>query len=384
MYGAAADGSGGAGDRKRVRSGEDFSIFLEKKLVSDRHLRQEKNCLNCGATVEERYCTRCGQENVEPKESVGHLIGHFFADITHFDSKIFTTLKDLIFRPGFLTSEYVSGRRMRYLNPIRMYVFISAIFFLALYADKGEEDGKVNNADSVNVIRQQIAYSLRRAGGDSGHRASNLKLAAKLDTAGKDSAKTESLSVAYTTGGIVKADITERKYNTVREYDSVQRKLPDSAKAKGIMKWILRNNVRMKEKYGTSVIHKEVDIRHDIPKVMFVLLPLFALYVGWLYSRKKYYYVQHAIFSVHFHCFYFLLFLVLLLVGILIRTDWYELLSPMVAVVAGYFYLVVALRNRFRQSWMTSFLKGTAIAALYVVTVMVAFTGLMVLTFVAL
>jgi hypothetical protein len=251
---------------------------------------------------------------------------------------------------------------MRYLNPIRMYVFISAIFFLALYADKGEEDGKVNNADSVNVIRQQIADSLRRAGGDSAQRASNLKLAAKLDTAGKDSAKAESLSVAYTTGGIVKADITERKYHTVREYDSVQRTLPDSAKAKGIMKWILRNNVRMKEKYGTSVIHKEVDIRHDIPKVMFVLLPLFALYVGWLYSRKKYYYVQHAIFSVHFHCFYFLLFLVLLLVGILIRTDWYELLSPMVAVVAGYFYLVVALRNRFRQSWMTSFLKGTAIA----------------------
>jgi len=357
-----------------------FDIF-RKKPVSSRHLRHERNCLNCGATVEERYCTRCGQENVEPKESVGHLIGHFFADITHFDSKIFTTLKDLLFRPGFLTSEYVAGRRMRYLNPIRMYVFISAIFFLALYADKGEE---VNNANSVNVIRQQIADSLRRAGGDSVQRASNLKLAAKLDTAGKDSAKAESLSMGYTTGGIVKVDITERKYHTVREYDSVQRTLPDSAKAKGIMKWILRNNVRMKVKYGSSLIHKEVDIRHDMPKVMFVLLPLFALYVGWFYSRKKYYYVQHAIFSVHFHCFYFLLFLVLLLVGKLIPGDWYEFLSPMVAVAAGYFYLVVALRNRFQQSWIMSFLKGTAIAALYVVTVMVAFTGLMLLTFLAL
>jgi hypothetical protein len=352
--------------------------------VSRHHLRHEKNCLNCGATVEERYCTRCGQENIEPKETVGHLIGHFFEDITHFDSKIFTTLKDLIFRPGFLTGEYVAGRRMRYLNPIRMYVFISAIFFLALYADKREDDGKVNNANSINVIRQQIADSLRRAGGDSAQRAGNLKLAAKLDTAGKDSAKDESLSMGYSTVGIVKVDITERKYNTVREYDSVQRTLPDSAKAKGIMKWILRNDVRMKEKYGSSLIHKEVDVRHDIPKVMFVLLPLFALYVGWLYSRKNYYYVQHAIFSVHFHCFYFLLLLFLLLVGKLIREDWYELLSPMVAVVAGYFYLVVALRNRFRQSWMKSFSKGTAIAALYTVTVMVAFTGLMLLTFLVL
>lgn len=352
--------------------------------MSRYHLRHERNCLNCGFRVEERYCTRCGQENVEPKESVGHLVGHFFADITHFDSKIFTTLKDLIFRPGFLTSEYVAGRRVAYLNPIRMYVFISAIFFLALYADKGEGGGKVNDANTVNVIRQQIADSLRRAGGDSAQRASNLKLAAKLDTARQDSAKDESVYLGYTTGGLVKVDIMERKYNTVREYDSVQRTLPDSAKAKGIMKWILRNNVKMKEKYGGSVIHREVDIRHDIPKVMFVLLPLFALYVGWMYSRKKYYYVQHAIFSVHFHCFYFLLLLVLLLVGILIRAEWYELLSPVIAVVAGYFYLVVALRNRFRQSWTQSFLKGTAITALYVVTVIVVFTGLMVLTFVAL
>jgi hypothetical protein len=352
--------------------------------VSGHHLRHEKNCLNCGATVEERYCTRCGQENVEPKESVGHLIGHFFADITHFDSKIFTTLKDLLFRPGFLTSEYVAGRRMRYLNPIRMYVFISAIFFLALYADKGEEGGQESNVHSLNIIRQQIADSLRRAGGDSAQRASNLKLAAKLDTGGRDSAKAESLSMGYSPGGIVKVDIAERKYNTVREYDSVQRTLPDSAKAKGIMKWILRNNVRMKEKYGSSVIHKEVNVQHDLPKVMFVLLPLFALYVGWFYSRKKYYYVQQVIFSVHFHCFYFLLFLVLLLVGQVIRAEWFELLSPMVAVVAGYFYLVVALRNRFGQSWMMSFLKGTAIAALYSVTVIVAFTGLMLLTFLAL
>lgn len=333
--------------------------------------------------MEERYCTRCGQENIEPKETVGHLIGHFFSDITHFDSKIFITLKDLILRPGFLTSEYVAGRRVRYLNPIRMYVFISAIFFLALYADKGGEGGKGDNDTTINMARQQIADSLRRAGGDSARRASNLKLAAVLDTAGKNG-KSESLAMGYSTGGIVKVDITERKYNTVREYDSVQRTLPDSAKEKGTMKWILRNNVRMKEKYGSSVIHKEVDVHHDIPKVMFVLLPLFALYVGWFYSRKKYYYVQHAIFSVHFHCFYFLLFLVLLLVGKLIRGDWYELVSPVVAVVAGYFYLVVALRNRFRQSWGMSFLKGTAIAAMYIVTVMVAFTSLMLVTFLAL
>src|ERR1700743_593598 len=111
---------------RRSSGGEpDYFIFLEKKRVSGHHLRHEKNCLNCGFRVEERFCSRCGQENVEPKESWVHLVGHFLADITHFDSKIFITIKDLVWRPGFLTREYAEGRRVRYLNPIRMYIFIS-------------------------------------------------------------------------------------------------------------------------------------------------------------------------------------------------------------------------------------------------------------------
>ncbi len=82
------------------------------------------------------------------------------------------------------------------------------------------------------------------------------------------------------------------------------------------MAWIIRNNVRQKVKHGgEGKLHLEVNIQHDIPKIMFVLLPLFALYVGLLYSRRKYYYVNHAIFSVHFHSFVFLFFLFLLLIG---------------------------------------------------------------------
>src|SRR5690349_22469253 len=81
-----------------------------------------------------RYCHVCGQENVEPKESFLHLVTHFFNDITHFDGKFFTTLKDLLFKPGFLSKEYMIGRRASYLNPIRMYVFTSAIFFLLFFS----------------------------------------------------------------------------------------------------------------------------------------------------------------------------------------------------------------------------------------------------------
>ena len=55
--------------------------------------RTEKHCLNCGTSVHGRYCHSCGQENIEPKETIVHLVSHFFKDITHFDGKFFSTLK---------------------------------------------------------------------------------------------------------------------------------------------------------------------------------------------------------------------------------------------------------------------------------------------------
>src|ERR1035437_7465196 len=96
--------------------------------------RKEKNCLNCGTQVIGNFYHDCGQENIEPKETVWHLVTHFFEDMTHFDGKFFTSLKDLMIKPGFLSKEYMIGRRVRYLNPIRMYLFTSAIFFLIFFS----------------------------------------------------------------------------------------------------------------------------------------------------------------------------------------------------------------------------------------------------------
>src|SRR5882672_7757308 len=102
--------------------------------MSHRPERKEKNCLNCGTTVQGFYCHVCGQENIEPKETFWGMVMHFFEDITHFDGKFFSTLKDLLFRPGFLSAEYVKGRRASYLHPVRMYVFTSGLFFLIFFS----------------------------------------------------------------------------------------------------------------------------------------------------------------------------------------------------------------------------------------------------------
>jgi len=341
------------------------------------HLRHDKTCLNCGHPVEERFCTHCGQENLEPKESIGHIVGHFFADITHFDSKLFITLKDLILRPGFLTKEYVAGRRMSYLNPIRMYIFISAMFFLTLFAGKHEHsEEQKDDRQPANTYLQHLADSLRSATGDSTRGAYNHQLASLLDSA-KENPKGESLFLKMGTGEVI-IDMTEYKYNSVREFDSVQATLPDSSKEQGFMPWILRHNILQKQRHGTPKIHLVIDISHDIPKLMFILLPLFALYVSFFYKKRNYFYVNHAIFSVHVHCFVFLLFLVFILLGKLIPGEWTEIGFAIVAAALSFIYLIAALHGMYGQSFWLGLFKGIGITLLYIITLAIASTLLMI------
>ena len=118
-----------------------------------------------------RYCHVCGQENLEPKETVWHLVLHFFNDITHFDGKFFATVKYLLRKPGFLSAEYVAGRRMSYLNPIRMYVFTSAFFFLILFALKNPKDlvhteNKPDRGETVAELKQDRVKMQEELRGD--------------------------------------------------------------------------------------------------------------------------------------------------------------------------------------------------------------------------
>lgn len=91
-----------------------------------------EKCLNCSADLNGEYCHQCGQKRIHRHEfSIKHFFGHFLHEITHLDSnKILKTLRDLIIRPGILAEEYLAGRKGRYINPIRVYLTFSALYFL--------------------------------------------------------------------------------------------------------------------------------------------------------------------------------------------------------------------------------------------------------------
>jgi hypothetical protein len=125
--------------------------------VSHQPERKEKDCLNCGTIVQGRFCHVCGQENLVFKENFWSLSMHFISDILHFDGKFFRTIKDLFARPGFVPKEYINGKRVRYLDPIRMYLFTSAVFFIIFFYMKADQLGSINQPLSKN---QRTAVTL--------------------------------------------------------------------------------------------------------------------------------------------------------------------------------------------------------------------------------
>ena len=94
----------------------------------------ERKCKNCGTTLLEgyRFCPSCGQEHKEKVVTFRQFILDFLGDYFTFDSLIIRSVHPLIFRPGFLTNEFLAGRRVRYIPPLRMFIFISIVFFLFL------------------------------------------------------------------------------------------------------------------------------------------------------------------------------------------------------------------------------------------------------------
>ena len=103
------------------------SNWLQSAAVTKKY-RPETNCLNCGAEVTGKFCSECGQENVDSHENFFHLVGHYTADFFHFESKIPRSVILLLTKPGFLTNEYWQGRRIRYIHPLRLFLFVSVLF----------------------------------------------------------------------------------------------------------------------------------------------------------------------------------------------------------------------------------------------------------------
>lgn len=328
--------------------------------------RKEKNCLNCGTVVIGRYCHVCGQENLEPRESVWQLITHFFNDITHFDGKFFQTLKVLLLKPGFLSKEYFNGRRASYLNPVRMYVFTSAIFFLLFFSffQKGDVAKFSFNGKTLTEI-------------DKMDSASFAAFTANLDNSGKPMTRQQFAKYIDTAVGSG-LHIGGTLYKTRKEYDSLL------ASGKRRDSWLERQfiykQIAIDEKYKNNT--QEIisafthTLIHSIPQMLFISLPLLALILKLMYIRRKqFYYVSHGIFSIHLYIFLFIAMLVLFVISSANDNLHWKVLGdvPSILIPALFLYEYLALKNFYKQRWLKTFFKFLLINILFLVVLAVLF-----------
>ncbi len=324
--------------------------------------RKEKNCLNCGAIVIGRFCHVCGQENIVPKESFGSLVIHFFYDITHFDGKFFYSLKYLSLRPGFLSAEYIKGKRATYLNPVRMYVFTSAIFFLIFFflydpkkAFKTNLNDPLNQQERMEYL-ENFEKEYKKQEFDTAILASQIQ---KL----KDTTNNLTRADLFSETGRFFSNTGGKNYKTVAEYDSVQKKLNPSQRDGWFIRTMEKKQIGLNEKYGgnpnLAIQEMSVTFLHKLPYLLFISLPLFALFLKLLYVRRKqFYYADHAIFAIHHYIFSFILLLLIFLVGA-IRNFGFQWVMPVeiCLFIIWPVYLYIAMLNFYKQRWFKTFVK---------------------------
>lgn len=338
--------------------------------------REEKVCLNCNAQVHGRFCHVCGQENREPKSTAWGLITHFFYDITHFDGKFFSTTGRLLSRPGLLPKHYINGRRASYLDPIRMYIFSSAIFFLifiSLYKlDKLNADDMPAKKVSTIMNRTRAELLQNAANASDSMRIiqeleqtdSALAVLFSGDTTGSKNDSTSKPRKKKQSERLVSLAGSETKFKTKNAYDSAQAALPPEQRDGWFKRRIeyrsidLNNRIMKDEsKFWSDVVYKFV---HSFPYMLFISLPLYALWLKLLYiRRKRFYYVDHGIFLIFLYIFTFLF----LLIGIGVHqlaewSNWDFFYYVLIAMVLwGVYYAWRAMHKFYEQGRFKTTIK---------------------------
>jgi hypothetical protein len=281
--------------------------------MSHKKYRQETNCLNCGAEVKGKFCPECGQENLEVRENIFHLVGHFISDYFHYDSKFFRSVVPLFTKPGFLTKEYWEGRRTSYIHPLRLFFFITIIF----------------------VVASGYFYS---------HFDKEVKSAFKGDSV------------------LAKVD------------DAYLAKLNDSTKVfmgKGhdslTVKEIKRAKATQKRQLG-KLSRGTDDVFKSLKYVTFFLLPVYAFLFKLLYIRRKSFYVDHLVYMMHVQSFIYTVLSVIFLIPLLFPLSLDAIRQ--ISMLTIFVYLLISLRYLYHQPWWKTILKSLiATFTLFVITV---------------
>lgn len=254
-------------------------------------------CPNCGTRVDDRFCPRCGQANRERLVSFRSIVRDAVEDQFSLGGALPRTLGALLFRPGRLTREYAEGRVARYIAPFRLYLVSSLVFFVAL-SFVADFDWAWRGLDPF--VAEQTTRPPAPAAGTAGAPGRYVLVRLGVDS-------------AVVPGWLKPA---------ARHYLAKEEELN-----------------AMPPREGARVLYEATE--RNVPRALFLAVPLFALLLKGLYRRRLY--VEHFVFVLHLHALGFLLATVTLLA----RDGW-------VAGGLGIWLLVyplLAMRRVYAQPW---------------------------------
>jgi hypothetical protein len=307
-------------------------------------------CANCHAQLLGPYCAACGQPRDVHRRSVGHLLRDLVQDIASFDSRIMRTARALLLRPGELALAYHEGRTQPFVPPVRLYLFVSLLFFLVL------------SLTDIAIMQFRLEATPVAVQMDAQHHPYRIvddekQALPQRYVDGKPHYDFDPHVTFFTRLG------SEHSGLTPDARAAVEATLhPADVHATPQNEALVTRLGNVFEKLANDPGALNGAITTWIPRVLFALLPLFAVLLAVFYWRQRqFFFVDHLVFSLSFHSFVFLL---LLLAALAAQT------LPGGAVAWAVFlavpaYLLLALRRLYRQSWGWTAVKFSAIAIIY-------------------
>jgi hypothetical protein len=340
-------------------------------------LRKDKTCLNCNYVVDQRFCPNCGQENADTRKSFYHLFVHFFEDLTHYENAFWKTIKNLLLKPAALTKEYLSGKRLSYLAPIRLYIFISFVtfFVISLLPNYIEEELKAEEAKTEKKQTKSYASGTLKFNQTSEIVEDTTEISPQelklmsLYQEGKLTKKEYDTLVDYTRKSENKLNsfsFGSKKYKSLNELDSIQKF--GKEKLSPFRYWITRKLMKSTHNKTTDEIFPLFikSFRNNIPKALFIYMPLFAFLLWLFHDKKKWYYFDHGIFTLHYFSFLLLVILIarlfvefLYLFGENKFTETIDTIVDLTIFIWFIYYFYRACKNFYQESRITSFVKSS-------------------------
>jgi Protein of unknown function (DUF3667) len=260
-------------------------------------------CTNCGAAVRGRYCSDCGQSTEYHLHSFWDILCEAAEVVTHADSRLWRTLWPLVFRPGFLSQQFLAGRRASYLSPFRLYFVLSIVFFL-----------------------------IASVTGPLAHRA-------------------DKTSAAAPHAAPAAADLCRMQVSTVPGPEWIREQFSSAC-------------IRSQADQGRASTQS---FTHNLGRAMFIFLPLLAAAMQLMYWRPKRSYVTHLVLLVHNHAFAFLLMSALLTTLHWTHSGLVTALLTGVAICYLIYYLYRSIARVYAESWSRTLVKFTTLSLAYMV-----------------